>query len=58
LVIARGADEILVEVAQQLSWIGASLRVSPPGEHIAYSEAAISAMKSHDSPNFEIPSTL
>ncbi|ERF70613.1 hypothetical protein EPUS_02479 [Endocarpon pusillum Z07020] len=38
---ARGAAEMLVELAQQLAWIGAVLRPSPYDEKLAYCKAAI-----------------
>ncbi|KAF7513369.1 hypothetical protein GJ744_009790 [Endocarpon pusillum] len=38
---ARGTAEMLVELAQQLAWIGAVLRSSPYDEKLAYCRAAI-----------------
>lgn len=50
---ARGTTEMLVELAQQLAWIGAVLRSSPYDEKLAYCKAVIQSSGS-DIPCFAI----
>src|SRR5436190_17156383 len=45
---------MIVQLAQQLGWIGAALQISPYGEQIVYSEASVVAKDTHPGPSFSI----
>lgn len=45
LIIAHGTKQMLVELMQQIAWLGATLSSPPSGYDIAYSEASITNLE-------------